>query len=161
MIEVNDESGFSPAPDLQEISDLARYALDYMRVHPQADLSVVLVDEDTMSDLHVKWMDIEGPTDVMSFPMDEIRPPHVGEESRPGMLGDIIVCPSVAQRQAHNMGHSTAEEILLLVTHGILHLLGYDHAEPEEKETMFALQRKILLVFLAERGGGDPRPTEV
>lgn len=161
MIEVNDESSFSPAADLEEISELATYVLGKMRVHPMADLSIVLLDEDAMADLHVTWMDLEGPTDVMSFPMDEVRPAPPGEEPRPGMLGDIAVCPQVASRQAHAMGHSTAEEILLLVTHGILHLLGYDHATPEEKDTMFALQRQLLLVFLSERGGGDPRPTEV
>jgi probable rRNA maturation factor len=75
-----------------------------------------------------------------------------GEESEPGLLGDIVLCPQVAQRQAVQAGHSTDEELLLLTTHGILHLLGFDHAEPEEEKEMFALQRQLLLTFLAGRG---------
>ncbi|WP_216378075.1 rRNA maturation RNase YbeY [Arcanobacterium phocae] len=156
MIEVNDESGFEPAPDLEEISELATWVLDDLRVHPQADLSIVMIDEEAMSALHVEWMDLEGPTDVMSFPMDELRPTPLGEEPRPGMLGDIAICPQVAARQALAAGHNTMEEILLLTTHGILHLLGYDHAEPEEKKEMFDLQRRLLLTFLARRPR-DPR----
>lgn len=151
MIEVNDESGFEPAPDVTEISELATWVLDDLRVHPQADLSIVLIDEDAMAALHVEWMDLEGPTDVMSFPMDELRPTPPGQEPRPGMLGDIVICPQVAARQAAKSGHHTMEEILLLTTHGILHLLGYDHAEPEEKKEMFDLQRRLLLSFLARR----------
>ncbi|KMY23428.1 probable rRNA maturation factor [Actinobaculum suis] len=161
MIDVVDESGFSPAIDLEEISELARYVMDNMRVHPQADLTVALVDEEAMAELHKTWMDLDGPTDVMSFPMDELRPAAPGTEPQPGTLGDIAVCPQVARRQALTMGHSVAEEVLLLVTHGILHLLGYDHTTPETKAEMFALQRQLLLIFLAERGGGDPKPTEV
>lgn len=155
MIEVNDESGFEPAPDTREISELAEWVLAEMRVHPQADLSVLLVDEAAMADLHMQWMDLEGPTDVMSFPMDELRPAPIGEEPKPGMLGDIVVCPSVAQAQALKSGHATQEEILLLTTHGILHLLGYDHAEEAERTEMFALQRRLLLTFLA-REPRDP-----
>lgn len=149
MIEVNDESGFEPAVDTAEISQLATWVLREMRVHPQADLNVVLVDEQSMADLHVKWLDLEGPTDVMSFPMDELRPAPPGAEPQEGILGDIVVCPAVAARQAREAGHATMEEILLLVTHGILHLLGYDHAEPDERKEMFDLQRHLLLAFLA------------
>ncbi|MGV9182595.1 rRNA maturation RNase YbeY [Arcanobacterium canis] len=151
MIEVNDESGYTPAPDLAEISALATFVLNEMRVHPQADLNVMMIDDEAMSTLHKKWMDLDGTTDVMSFPMDELRPAPLGEEPKPGMLGDIVVSPSVAAVQALKGGHATQEEILLLVTHGILHLLGYDHAEPEEKKEMFTLQRTLLLTFLASR----------
>ncbi|WP_054952308.1 rRNA maturation RNase YbeY [Flaviflexus massiliensis] len=151
MIEYADESGFEPALDGEEISALARYVLDEMRVHPGSDLTVMLVDEDTMSDLHVKWMDEEGPTDVLSFPMDEIRPAPAGQEPVEGLLGDVVVCPTVAAEQAKVAGHATIEEVLLLVTHGILHVLGYDHATPEEEKEMFGLQRKLLLNFLADR----------
>lgn len=159
MIEVNDESGFEPAIGVSEVSELAAYVLTEMRVHPQADLSILFVDEEAMSTLHVEWMDLPGPTDVLSFPMDEIRPAPVGTEPKPGMLGDIVVCPTVAAAQALKSGHATMEEALLLVTHGILHLLGYDHAEPEEKKEMFDLQRRLLLTFLARKphdyGSGD------
>lgn len=155
MIEVNDESGFEPAVDTGEISELATWVLNEMRVHPQAELNVVLVDESTMADLHVQWLNLEGPTDVMSFPMDELRPAPPGVDPQEGILGDIVVCPSVAARQAHEAGHATMEEVLLLVTHGILHLLGYDHAELEERKEMFELQRHLLLAFLA-RKPSDP-----
>jgi probable rRNA maturation factor len=122
-----------------------------MRVHPQAELSILLVDETVMSELHERWMDEPGPTDVLSFPMDELRPGVDGEPPAPGLLGDVVLCPQVAARQARDAGHSTTEELLLLTTHGILHLLGYDHAEPEEEKEMFGLQRRLLLTFLSER----------
>lgn len=151
MIEYADESGFEPAIDGEEIVELATYVLGEMRIHPGSDLSVTLVTEAVMSDLHVKWMDEEGPTDVLSFPMDEVRPPPPGQEPVEGLLGDVVVCPTVAAQQARNAGHATIEEILLLVTHGILHVLGYDHATPEEESEMFGLQRRLLLGFLATR----------
>ena len=110
-------------------------------------VSVLLVDVDVMTDLHVRWMDEPGPTDVLSFPMDELRPGTDGEPSPPGLLGDVVLCPEVAAQQARTAGHSTVEELLLLTVHGILHLLGYDHAEPDEEKEMFALQRTLLLQF--------------
>ena len=149
-VEVNNESGL-PA-DESEIVALARHVLAATRVHPQAELSVVLVDEAAMEQLHVQWMDESGPTDVLSFPMDELRPGNDTEDGVPGLLGDVVLCPQVAVRQALAAGHSTQEELLLLTTHGILHLLGYDHAEPDEEKEMFDLQRKLLLTFLSTRG---------
>jgi probable rRNA maturation factor len=126
--------------------------MEQMHVHPGADLCLRLVEEPAMEVLHVQWMDLPGPTDVMSFPMDELRPGREGEEPEEGVLGDIVLCPSVAAKQAAEAGHATEEELLLLTTHGILHLLGYDHAEPEEEREMFELQRQLLLTFLAGRG---------
>ncbi|MFY9263653.1 MAG: rRNA maturation RNase YbeY [Actinomycetaceae bacterium] len=158
MIDVNDESGFEPAPNLAEISELATWVLADQRVHPQADLSIVLVDEAAMSDLHVKWLDLEGPTDVMSFPMDELRPAPAGVEPIPGMLGDIVICPQVAALQARRSGHHPMEEILLLTVHGILHLLGYDHVEESQRIEMFDLQRRLLLSFLARRPQNPNEP---
>lgn len=137
--------------DELELLACARYVLEQMRVHPQADLCIKLVDEAAMEVLHVQWMDLPGPTDVMSFPMDELRPGKEGQEVEEGTLGDIVLCPSVAERQAAEAGHAPVEELLLLTTHGILHLLGYDHAEPEEEREMFELQRQLLLTFLATR----------
>ncbi|HEX7805966.1 MAG TPA: rRNA maturation RNase YbeY [Cellulomonas sp.] len=148
-IEVNNESGVEV--DEAEFAALARYVLDAMHVHPQTDLSILLVGVDVMSQLHVQWMDEPGPTDVLSFPMDELRPGREGEQTPAGLLGDVVLCPDVAAQQARVAGHSTAEELLLLTTHGILHLLGYDHAQPEEEKEMFALQRQLLLTFLASR----------
>jgi probable rRNA maturation factor len=148
-IEVNNESGFEV--DEAEFAALGRFVLDQMHVHPQTELSILFVDTATMTDLHVKWMDEPGPTDVLSFPMDELRPGREGDVTAPGLLGDVVLCPDVAVEQAAKAGHSTVEEMLLLTTHGMLHLLGYDHAEPEEEKEMFALQRQLLLTFLASR----------
>ncbi|GAA4848197.1 rRNA maturation RNase YbeY [Luteimicrobium xylanilyticum] len=148
-IEVNNESGYEV--DEAEFAALARFVLDQMHVHPQTELSILFVDTATMTDLHVKWMDEPGPTDVLSFPMDELRPGREGDVTPAGLLGDVVLCPEVAVEQAAKAGHSTVEEMLLLTTHGILHLLGYDHAEPEEEKEMFALQRQLLLTFLASR----------
>lgn len=152
-IEVSNESGMDISEP--ELISVARFVIARMDVHPAAELSMVLVDSATMADLHVRWMDLPGPTDVMSFPMDELRPGREGVEPQEGMLGDIVLCPSVAARQAREAGHATEEELLLLTTHGILHLLGFDHAEPDEEREMFELQRQLLLTFLATRG----RPT--
>jgi probable rRNA maturation factor len=137
--------------DEMELVACSRYVLEAMNVHPGADLCLKLVDEAAMEVLHVQWMDLPGPTDVMSFPMDELRPGRDGQEPEEGVLGDIVLCPSVAARQAVEAGHATEEELLLLTTHGILHLLGYDHAEPDEEREMFELQRTLLLTFLAGR----------
>ncbi|WP_156250349.1 rRNA maturation RNase YbeY [Pseudactinotalea terrae] len=147
--DVTNESGYTL--DEVEFSDLASYVLDEMHVHPQAELEVRFVTTEVMADLHVRWMDEEGPTDVLSFPMDELRPGDVDEPSEEGILGSVVVCPDVAVTQAKQAGHSPEEEMLLLTTHGILHLLGFDHAEPEEEKEMFALQRRLLLTFLANR----------
>ena len=107
-----------------------------------------------MTELHMRYMGEPGPTDVLAFPMDEIRPPqpggtHADHNSTeppeiPGLLGDVVICPQVAAAQARQAGHEVGAEISLLCTHGILHLLGFDHAEPEEHATMFALQDKLL-----------------
>lgn len=135
-----------------EFSALADYVLDQMHVSSDAEVNIIFIEPEPMEDLHVRWLDLPGPTDVMSFPMDELRPGTEDSETPAGTLGDIVLCPQVAAKQALEAGHSAPEEMLLLTTHGILHLLGYDHAEEEEKKEMFALQRQLLLTFLAERG---------
>ncbi len=144
-IEVNNESAI--AVDEAALQRLSAYALEAMHVHPDAELAIVLVDEAAMEQLHVQWMDEPGPTDVLSFPMDELRPGTEDQPTPAGLLGDIVLCPQVAQAQAETAGHSTMEELLLLTTHGILHLLGFDHAEPEEEKEMFGIQRDILVGF--------------
>ena len=141
-IEVIDESGH--ALDVQGLSTLSRFVMDKMRVHPQAELCIKAVDEATIAELNEKWMEKKGPTDVLAFPMDELRPGLVNEELEEGMLGDLVLCPEVAERQAVTAGHSTEAEIELLTVHGILHLLGYDHAEPDEHREMFGLQAQLL-----------------
>jgi len=143
-IEIANESGMDvPEEDLVSV---ARFVIGRMDVHPAAELSMVLVDLDTMADLHVRWMDLPGPTDVMSFPMDELEPGGRPDSPEPGpsMLGDIVLCPEFAMGQAQKAGHSLDHELALLTVHGVLHLLGYDHAEPEEEKEMFALQAQLL-----------------
>ena len=148
--EVNNETGV--AIDAAEFAALADHVLRVMHVNPRAELNILFIDPEPMAELHERWLDLPGPTDVMSFPMDELRPGTPDHETPAGTLGDIVICPQVAAKQALQTGHSAVEEMLLLTTHGILHLLGYDHAEPQEKEEMFALQRTLLLTFLAQRG---------
>jgi probable rRNA maturation factor len=144
-IEVNNESTY----DIDEaaLQRLASYCLDAMRVHADAEIALVLVDEAAMEQLHVQWMGEPGPTDVLSFPMDELRPGNDDNITPAGVLGDVVLCPQVAEVQAEGAGHSTMDELLLLTTHGILHLLGFDHAEPEEEKEMFSLQRDLLIGF--------------
>ena len=113
---------------MKRLAALARFVLDRMRVHPLAELCIKAVDEDTIAQLNQQWMDKEGPTDVLAFPMDELRPGLVNEEPEEGVLGDLVLCPAVAERQAETAGHSPGAELELLTVHGILHLLGYDHA---------------------------------
>ncbi|PRY70225.1 putative rRNA maturation factor [Glaciihabitans tibetensis] len=149
-IEINNESGV-PVDELA-IQRLVTYNLDQLHVHPDAELAIVLVDEAAMEQLHVQWMDEPGPTDVLSFPMDELRPGTEDAPTPAGLLGDIVLCPQVAIGQAETAGHSIIEELFLLTTHGLLHLLGFDHAEPEDEKEMFGLQRDLLVGFaMSER----------
>jgi probable rRNA maturation factor len=165
-IYIANESGVDV--DEAGLAAVARFALDELRIHPLAELSVLLVDERAMTELHERWMGEPGPTDVLAFPMDELRPPQPGSREEPGtdpgLLGDVVLCPQVAAKQAATAGgpgesdtaaggpgksdaasgHSTQEELSLLCVHGILHLLGYDHAEPEEHAVMFGLQDQLL-----------------
>jgi len=149
-IEINNESGVEA--DEGALQRLATFALDHLYVHPDAELAILLVDEAAMEQLHVQWMDEPGPTDVLSFPMDELRPGSEDEVTPAGLLGDIVLCPQVAIAQAETAGHSSMDEMLLLTAHGILHLLGFDHTEPDDEKEMFGIQRDILVGFtLAER----------
>ena len=149
-IEINNET--SIAVDEARVLRLAQHALAELNIHPKAELAVQFVDEAPMEVLHIQWMDEPGPTDVLSFPMDELRPGSEAEITPAGLLGDIVVCPQVAIKQAETAGHEPINEMLLLTTHGILHLLGYDHAEPEEHKVMFGLQDQILTKFYAQEG---------
>ena len=164
-IEVLNESGEA---DINEemLIDVCSYALTAMDVHPEAEATITLVDEPTMADLHVRWLDLDGPTDVMSFPMDELTPGSGRPDAQPlgaAMLGDIILCPAYARKQADMAEHDLAHELALLTVHGVLHLLGYDHVAPDDEREMFALQNELLADWydaLASRGVAyQPKPT--
>ena len=146
-IEINNETEFEI--NHERVVRLAEFALNRLRIHPAAELAIQFVDEEPMSLLHEQWMDEPGPTDVLSFPMDELRPGSDVAITPAGLLGDIVVCPAFAEGQAEKAGHPLINEVLLLITHGILHLLGYDHAEPDEEREMFGLQKEILDGFFA------------
>ena len=144
-IEINNESGVDV--DEAALQRLTTFALDQLHVHPDAELAILIVDEAAMEQLHLQWMDEPGPTDVLSFPMDELRPVTDEFQTPAGLLGDIVLCPQVAIAQAETAGHSPMDEMLMLTTHGLLHLLGFDHAEPDEEKEMFGIQRDILAGF--------------
>lgn len=154
-IEIRNET--TAEVDEREFVELARFVLGAMHLHPATEMSILFVDEEAMEKLHVQWLDLPGPTDVMSFPMDELRPGTEQSPSAEGLLGDVVICPQVAAAQAARGGHSTADETLLLLTHGILHLLGFDHEEPEDRAEMFGLQSQLLGDYL---GRPAPDPTE-
>ena len=160
------ESGV-PLDDLALVAT-ARHVLDRMGVSPLAELSLLIVDLPEMARLHEQWMGEPGPTDVLAFPMDELDlrgSRGVGQErlrgsghgdaddddAVPTLLGDVVLCPEVAARQAAEAGHAPQDELELLCTHGVLHLLGYDHEEPEEHAEMFGLQASLLASLRADR----------
>ena len=149
-IEISNESEFEVELDIYR--QLAGYVVEAMKLHPAVDVGVVFVDEAPMTELHIRWLDEPGPTDVLSFPMDELRPGSDELPSPEGVLGDVVICPQVAERQAVAAGHSIQDEMLLLLTHGMLHLMGYDHAEPDEEKEMFGLQRELLTGFAEAHG---------
>ena len=144
-IEITNESELEV--DLTRVQSLAEHVREALRLHPLVDVGVIFVDEAPMTDLHIRWMDEPGPTDVLSFPMDELRPGSEEMLSAEGVLGEVVICPQVARRQAEVAGHEEINEILMLLTHGMLHLVGFDHAEPEEEKEMFALQKELLDSF--------------
>jgi len=153
-VDVLNESGVDV--DIVALTKLCRFVMRRMRLHPATELCVRLVDPDTIAVLNEQWMEKKGPTDVLSFPMDELSPGREGDEAPEGYLGDIALCPQVAQQQAPAAGHTVKDEIDLLTVHGILHLLGYDHAVPAEHKEMFGLQGRLLVEWQRAALGLDP-----
>lgn len=145
MIDLNNESGVQV--DAQALIRLSGFALDLLRIHPQSDLSLLLVDPATMESYHERYMGLPGPTDVMSFPMDEMRAPASDEAPPIGLLGDIVLCPEIIAEQAPSNGRTPDEEAQYLLIHGLLHLLGHDHADADEKSVMFALNDRIIAAW--------------
>jgi probable rRNA maturation factor len=136
-IEVTNTSGqLVPAA---EINSLLTFALLELELNPECEINVSFVDDEYMTELHIKWMDEPGTTDVLSFPMD--MPETPGEAVT---LGDIVISPVVAAEQAKAQGHSIEHEIYILAVHGLLHIIGYDHADKAEEKIMFNLQENIV-----------------
>jgi probable rRNA maturation factor len=136
-IEVTNSSG-QLVPSA-EVTSLLAFAMSELKLNAECDLNLGFIDDQYMTELHIKWMDEPGSTDVLSFPMD--MPESEGDIVT---LGDIMISPAFAAAQALAAGHSTEHEIYILATHGLLHIIGYDHAEPDEEKIMFALQEQIV-----------------
>jgi probable rRNA maturation factor len=144
-IDIQNESDV--AVDERSLERLARHVLDEMGVHPLVELSIRLVDVAAMTALHEHFMNEPGPTDVLAFPMDELHDHRIDEDDEdapPTLLGDVVLCPTVAAAQAAKAGHSAQAELHLLCTHGVLHLLGYDHGDQAEEREMFGVQTRLL-----------------
>ena len=144
-IEINNEAGVKF--DETVLQRLGTFVLESLHVHPQTEVGVSLVDEAAIERLHIEWMNEPGATDVLSFPMDELRPGRPDSLTPAGLLGDIVICPQIAQVQAEAAGHDLSTEMNILLTHGMLHLLGFDHADPTEEAEMFGLQRDLVAAF--------------
>lgn len=137
--------------NLQRLTELAAFVLERQYVHPDTEGAISFVSEAEMERLHMEWMQLPGATDVMSFPMDLLTPGTPDNLQSPGMLGDVVVCLPVAATQAQAADHSLQTEVELLITHSLLHLLGFDHDTPTAEAEMFALQRLLLTEFTAAR----------
>jgi len=136
-IEITNKSGELVPTD--GVRDLLQNALIELQLNPECELNLVFVDIEEMTELHIKWMNESGPTDVLSFPMDL---PETTNEAV--TLGDIVIAPVIAAEQAATAGHSINHEIFILTAHGLLHILGYDHATAAEEKIMFDLQEDLV-----------------
>ena len=133
----------------ERLRDLAAFVARERRVPEDMELSVLCVTRDAMAELNRAHMGGEGPTDVLAFPMDL---PGESMPGAPAVLGDVVLCPEVAAEQAREAGHDVGAELEMLLVHGILHLLGYDHAEPDERREMFELTERLLDRWRADAG---------
>jgi probable rRNA maturation factor len=148
--------------DLNGLVELAKAVLAAEKVKGDCELAITFVDETSIAELNKEFLGEDGPTDVLAFPIDDEivesgRSPDSGSTGpdRPDMdpgevpilLGDVMVCPAVAARNAAERNKTTDDELALLVVHGILHVLGMDHADPQEEATMFAKQDDLLARF--------------
>ena len=139
MIFIETREDLTPAIPFELVKATARAALRQQDAPAEADLTIVLIDDAQLHELNLQWMGIDAPTDVLSFPSEETDP-----ETGFRYLGDILISTPRAALQAAALGHRPEDEAQLLVVHGILHLLGHDHAEPAEKARMWAAQTEIL-----------------
>ncbi len=130
--------------DTDTLIDLARHVLTEQRVPEDMELSLLLVDPATIAELNEQHLHKVGPTDVLAFPIDE---PGESEPVGPAILGDVVLCPQVAYDQAASFGRSPQDELRMLTVHGILHLLGMDHADETDEREMFGLTDRLLASF--------------
>jgi len=163
-----DEQTAEPVDVLRWVR-LARLVLEEERVTGEAELSLIFVDQQTITDLNVRFLGGSGPTDVLAFPMDDDvvlggRQPDQGGRGPgapsepadpPLLLGDVVICPTVARRQAEERNIAIDDEIALLVVHGVLHLLNYDHAEDEDTVQMQRRERELLEKFRQTDDGNE------
>ncbi len=174
-----DEQSAEPV-DAFRLSELARDVLGAQGVRGDAELSVLFVDEIAMAELNLRFLSREGPTDVLAFPIDEdevIEPgPRSPDSLGPGpvdepepsdiprLLGDVVVCPAVARRNAPEHAGTYDDELALLVVHGVLHVLGMDHDSAPEAEAMEKREQELLDKFHRKSGSpatGGPDPEDV
>lgn len=139
------------AVDGDDLMALAHLVLLERRVPDDMEVALLLVDEATIAGLNEQHLGHEGPTDVLAFPMDE---PGESPIAGPALLGDVVLCPAVAHAQAQARGLAPQDEMQMLTVHGLLHLLGMDHAEPDEEREMTALTAVLLERYRRERAAG-------
>lgn len=130
--------------DSDRLLRLASFVLHTQRVPEVMEVSLLFVDRTTIAELNAHHMGSDGPTDVLAFPIDMPGETRAGE---PSILGDVVLCPEIAAAQAQQRGLSAESEVELLVVHGLLHLLGHDHADPDERAQMFGLTDRLLDEF--------------
>ncbi|MBQ3475446.1 MAG: rRNA maturation RNase YbeY [Bacilli bacterium] len=145
MIEVNNLTN-EKLIEIEELDDYGKYLLDYMKIN--ASFSVIIVDNKEIHKINKEYRGIDRPTDVISFALEEDENYEIKER----LLGDIYISIDKVYEQAKEYNHSVKRELFFLVTHGFLHLLGYDHMKKEDEEIMFPLQEKILDKYGVKRG---------
>lgn len=157
---LNDNTATTTPIPTTQIRHLCTWLGQRLHLHPGCTVAITFMDTDQIADLHEQWLNEPGPTDVMSFPMDELTAGTPTNPTGPGALGDIAICPLVAQHQATQAGHSLDAEYRILITHGMLHLVGHDHIEPDDEKIMFGLQRKLITEYAAQNDPDQLAPGE-
>lgn len=144
--------------DADDLLALARHVVEHQRIPADMELSILLVDADTIAGMNAQHLGKSGPTDVLAFPIDE---PGESPPDTPAILGDVVLCPAVAYEQAERLSRTPQEELRLLTVHGILHLTGMDHADPASERAMFGLTDHLLASYAAADGpqvGAEEEP---
>ena len=142
MIDVSNLSSINI--DEKSVIHYVNQMLKFLKVNPKSDVSILFVDEDEMTKQHVRWMNEDGPTDVMSFPMDNVLLKNSKSLKKQATLGDIIICPRVALKDARKQSINPAYHLVFLLAHGILHLLGLDHQEKSQRGLMQRMEQGIM-----------------